>query len=92
MTTKNLISFDPTKPPEPSKPEEPEDSRPSVTVLDAWCEAFDLARGIGELLTAIANHRDGIGENGGYALAAVGNRLIDQMTIVDAFFHPTKQE
>jgi hypothetical protein len=73
-------------------PARPRRGEPDIQTFDAWCEAFDLAKGIGEVLDAIADHRDGVGQNGIYALAAVGNRLIDQMTIVDAYFHPTKQE
>jgi hypothetical protein len=71
-------------------PAQPQKPAPDIHTFDAWCEAFDLARGIGELLTAIADHRDGVGQDGVYALAAVGNRLVDQMTIVDAHFHPPK--
>ncbi len=72
------------------KPAETKPERVPVAVQDAFSEAFLVARGLNELLFVVSTSDEPLNEEGAHALLSVGDKLIEEMKIVDNYFQSVK--
>ncbi|HYK90288.1 MAG TPA: hypothetical protein VE398_16050 [Acidobacteriota bacterium] len=59
---------------------------PTIAVADAWAKAYDLAQGLSEIFYCAACSDEGLSKEAAIALQVTGDRLVEEMKIVNGFF------
>lgn len=86
-----LLDESPSPEPDTIKPDSSGAEAP-VFVQDAWYRAFDLARGIVDLLSVGTCSSEDFDTQGVIALHSIGDQLVDDMKIVNGYFNPKEEE
>ena len=82
--TKNLS---PPVPQPPQKPEEKPEPGIRTEACNAWGEVYDLTRGLEDLLFHALCSDNAVSSLGCGALYALAKGIVEQMSIVDRYFH-----